>query len=301
MNGWLQTVCIEHLSLSLSLSLSLTSFFFCPHFSTGVFHSSQCSGRSYLSIVYSSHLFSNDSWLPVSSNHSNLSLYLCLSSLCLSVSVCLSVSLSINQSTCIYLSFFLSSRTFEIESDKKKKAKMHAKQYIDTVMTNIQKQLENEHIFPTKFGESYSRLVKQFYLSICFIPSLYLSIPSFYLSIPSFYLSIPEFYLSIPSLYLSISSFYLSIPSLYLSIPSYSIYPFHHSIYLFHHSIYSIILSIHSRILSIYSITLSVHSIIFYLSIPSFYLSIPSFYLSIPLFYLSSPSIHNSYNYVFIH
>lgn len=43
-------------------------------------------------------------------------------------------------------------QTFEIESDKKKKAKMHAKQYIDTVMTNIQKQLENEHIFPTKFG-----------------------------------------------------------------------------------------------------------------------------------------------------
>ena len=30
---------------------------------------------------------------------------------------------------------------------------MHAKQYIDTVMSNIQKQVEDEQIFPTKFGK----------------------------------------------------------------------------------------------------------------------------------------------------
>lgn len=30
---------------------------------------------------------------------------------------------------------------------------MHAKQYIDTVMMNIQKQLGDEQIFPTKFGQ----------------------------------------------------------------------------------------------------------------------------------------------------
>lgn len=46
--------------------------------------------------------------------------------------------------------FFL--RVFELDIDKKKKAKMHAKQYIDTVMANIQKQLSDEQTFPTKFG-----------------------------------------------------------------------------------------------------------------------------------------------------
>ena len=43
--------------------------------------------------------------------------------------------------------------TFDFESDKKKKVKMHAKQYIDTVMSNIQKQIQDEQIFPTKFGK----------------------------------------------------------------------------------------------------------------------------------------------------
>ena len=33
---------------------------------------------------------------------------------------------------------------------------MHAKQYIDTVMMNIQKQLGDEQTFPTKFGKSCS-------------------------------------------------------------------------------------------------------------------------------------------------
>lgn len=42
-----------------------------------------------------------------------------------------------------------------------KKSKMHAKQFIDTVMTNIQKQLRDERIFPTKFGNHF-----KFYMTI---------------------------------------------------------------------------------------------------------------------------------------
>ena len=52
------------------------------------------------------------------------------------------------------LVFLLLFRVYELDLDKKKKqAKMHAKQYIDTVMMNIQKQLGDEQIFPTKFGQ----------------------------------------------------------------------------------------------------------------------------------------------------
>ena len=56
---------------------------------------------------------------------------------------------------------------------------MHAKQYIDTVMTNIQKQLENEHIFPTKFGESYPPSIYPFHIMF---HSIILSIHSTLLS-----------------------------------------------------------------------------------------------------------------------
>ena len=37
---------------------------------------------------------------------------------------------------------------------------MHAKQYIDTVMMNIQQQLGNEQTFPTKFGKEKSVIEK---------------------------------------------------------------------------------------------------------------------------------------------
>ena len=47
-------------------------------------------------------------------------------------------------------------RTFEWLDDKKgskKLSKIPAKQFIDVSLTQIQKQLEDEAIFPTKFGE----------------------------------------------------------------------------------------------------------------------------------------------------
>lgn len=51
---------------------------------------------------------------------------------------------------------FLNCRTFEWLDDKKgsskKLSKTPAKQFIDTSLTQIQKQLEDETIFPTKFG-----------------------------------------------------------------------------------------------------------------------------------------------------
>ncbi len=54
----------------------------------------------------------------------------------------------------VLLSCFVVTSSFDLESDKKKKVKMHAKQYIDTVMSNIQKQIQDEQIFPTKFGNN---------------------------------------------------------------------------------------------------------------------------------------------------
>ena len=80
--------------------------------------------------------------------------------------------------------FFLLFRVYEIDLDKKKKqAKMHAKQYIDTVMMNIQKQLSDEQIFPTKFGQynmstSLVKFINQ---------SLYLSILNVFVHSPFIY------------------------------------------------------------------------------------------------------------------
>ncbi len=50
-------------------------------------------------------------------------------------------------------------RTFEWLDERKgsskKLSKTPAKQFIDSSLTQIQKQLEDESIFPTKFGEEY--------------------------------------------------------------------------------------------------------------------------------------------------
>jgi hypothetical protein len=54
-------------------------------------------------------------------------------------------------------------RVFELDPEKKKKTKMHAKQYIDTVMLNIQKQLGDEKLFPTKFGNYNYFISRMFY------------------------------------------------------------------------------------------------------------------------------------------
>lgn len=47
--------------------------------------------------------------------------------------------------------------TFEWLEDKKssKKTKLPAKQYMDSALSQIQKQLQNEEIFPTKFGYAF--------------------------------------------------------------------------------------------------------------------------------------------------
>jgi hypothetical protein len=63
------------------------------------------------------------------------------------------VSQLCSQSTCPQMS--AGSQVFELDPEKKKKTKMHAKQYIDTVMLNIQKQLGDEKLFPTKFGYEF--------------------------------------------------------------------------------------------------------------------------------------------------
>ncbi|XP_003385641.1 PREDICTED: MOB kinase activator 2-like [Amphimedon queenslandica] len=63
------------------------------------------------------------------------------------------VSQLCTQSTCAQMS--AGSQVFELDIEKKKKVKMHAKQYIDTVMMNIQKQLGDEQTFPTKFGYEF--------------------------------------------------------------------------------------------------------------------------------------------------
>ena len=53
-------------------------------------------------------------------------------------------------SVCVY-----SCSTYEWQDSKNKKhVKLPAKQYIDSVLSNIQKQLCEESIFPTKFGKN---------------------------------------------------------------------------------------------------------------------------------------------------
>ena len=80
--------------------------------------------------MHSNNLPTNDCWLTVSK--ANVSLF-----------------------TVLYTKFYVCfHRVYELDTDKdkKKKIKMHAKQYIDTAMMNIQKQLGDEQLFPTKFG-----------------------------------------------------------------------------------------------------------------------------------------------------
>jgi len=49
----------------------------------------------------------------------------------------------------------LSYSTYEWQDSKNKKhVKLPAKQYIDSALSNIQKQLCEEAIFPTKFGKN---------------------------------------------------------------------------------------------------------------------------------------------------
>ena len=58
-------------------------------------------------------------------------------------------------SSCCSLCFFLSSpRSFDWLEDKKgsKKTRLPAKQFIDTSLAQIQRQIRDEQTFPTKFG-----------------------------------------------------------------------------------------------------------------------------------------------------
>ena len=78
--------------------------------------------------------------------------------------LCLCLSVSLSPSLPLSLSFSLpplslllsppSNSTFDLDTEKKKRPKLHAKQYIDTVMTNIEKQLQDEATFPTKSGKN---------------------------------------------------------------------------------------------------------------------------------------------------